>query len=344
MPRPWRLAFPGAKYHVTSRGNARQRIFLGDDDRERFVAQLAHAVAQDEVILYAYCLMPNHYHLLMETPRGNIQRFMQRLNTAYSMYFRYKHARPGHCLQGRYGAKIVEGNDYLVRLTRYIHLNPVRGKPWAEKGNGNTAQYLRRYRWSSYRGYVDEEAAEEMIDYRWLRLMERRTERGNRAAYEEYIQGMIACRDDVLAPALKRSRYAVGSEPFIEEVEEALQTARQSTEMKADVWWPSEAQRHLSLSEIDSVVADVFGVSDNVLRCHGRTAGVSKTVAVEMGCRHSGQTQRQLVRHYGYRSDSSVSRQRARLAVLAEKDPGLAQRVRQVEKRLTATLKSKIKV
>jgi len=69
-------------------------------------------------------LMPNHYHLLVETPLGNVPRFMQRLNTAYSMYFRLQHRRPGHCFQGRYGAKLVRGEDYLLRLTRYIHLNP----------------------------------------------------------------------------------------------------------------------------------------------------------------------------------------------------------------------------
>ena len=70
--------------------------------------------------------MPNHIHLEVETPRGNLPRFMQRLTTAYGMYFRYKKRRPGHCFQGRYGAKLVDGDDYLLRLTRYIHLNPVR--------------------------------------------------------------------------------------------------------------------------------------------------------------------------------------------------------------------------
>jgi REP element-mobilizing transposase RayT len=90
MPRKWRIRFVGARYHVTSRGNGRETIFYSDQDRERFLEQLDAALAADGVMLYAYCLMPNHYHLLVETPLGNIQRFMHRLNTAYSMYFRYK--------------------------------------------------------------------------------------------------------------------------------------------------------------------------------------------------------------------------------------------------------------
>ena len=97
MARPWRIRFPGAKYHVTSRGNGRARIFLCTGDYVRFLDQLAAALEADQVILYAFCLMPNHIHLEVATPRGNLPRFMQRLTTAYGMYFRYKKSRPGHC-------------------------------------------------------------------------------------------------------------------------------------------------------------------------------------------------------------------------------------------------------
>ena len=128
MPRPWRITYSGAKYHITSRGNGRQDIFLCDEDYARFLEQLTLALEEDEVILYSYVLMTNHYHLFVETPLGNIKRFMQRLNTAYGAYYRYKHSKPGHCFQGRYGAKLVGGDDYIVRLTRYIHLNPVKIK------------------------------------------------------------------------------------------------------------------------------------------------------------------------------------------------------------------------
>jgi hypothetical protein len=135
---------------------------------------------------------------LVETPLANIDRFMQRLNTAYSMYFRYKHSRPGHSFQGRYGAKLVSGDEYLVRLTRYIHLNPIRKERMKTWPVTEKKEYLNRYAWSSYRGYVDKEYAEEDVDYKWLELMGRRSMRGRREAYRRYVEGMIVEKDDVL--------------------------------------------------------------------------------------------------------------------------------------------------
>ena len=136
---------------MTSRGNGRAQIFLCEADYLRFLDQLMAALEADGVILYAYALLANHIHLHVETPRGNLPRFMQRLTTAYSMYFRYKKSRPGHCFQGRYGAKLVEGDDYLLRLTRYIHLNPVKTAAMARLSPEERRGYLETYPWSSYR-------------------------------------------------------------------------------------------------------------------------------------------------------------------------------------------------
>lgn len=103
-------------------------VFLSADDYARFMEQLDAALEADGVVLYACVLMPNHYHLFAETPMGNVQRLMQRLNTAYGMYFRFKHGRAGHCFQGRCGAKVVSEDSYILGLTRCIHLNPVKLK------------------------------------------------------------------------------------------------------------------------------------------------------------------------------------------------------------------------
>lgn len=106
MPRAARLRFPGAKYHITSRGNGREKIFYSEDNSRRFLAQMVDCVEKDGIALYACCLMPNHFHLFIETPRANVDAFMRRLGTAYAMYFRCKHYRPGHCFQGRYLASL----------------------------------------------------------------------------------------------------------------------------------------------------------------------------------------------------------------------------------------------
>jgi REP element-mobilizing transposase RayT len=238
MARPWRVQYAGAKYHVTSRGNGCQAIFLTDRDRLRFLDQLDAALENDHVVLYAYVLMRTHWHLFVETPRGNIDRFMQRLSTAYSMYFRYKHARPGHCLQGRYKAKVVGGDAYIVRLTRYIHLNPVKTETMRRRSMEERKAYLAGYRWSSYPGYVAAEREEPRVDYRWRRLMSRKTTEGDRAAYRRYVDGMVGRDDEVLRQVMETSRYAIGDEAFVAEAEAGLREAVAAGTVRADIDLP----------------------------------------------------------------------------------------------------------
>jgi len=128
MPRPPRIDFPDAVYHVTTRGNGRAEIFWSDEDRQRFLGQLSHHLKMTGVVLYAFALMDNHFHGLVRTPRANLSTFMQRLLTAYALYARFKHRRPGHVFQGRFKAKLVEDDVYLPGLTRYIHLNPAKNR------------------------------------------------------------------------------------------------------------------------------------------------------------------------------------------------------------------------
>src|SRR5215831_9751891 len=125
MARLLRVPFPGAIYHVTVRGNERRLLFKDEADRKRFLSQLMESSQLHSARLYLVCLMPNHFHLLVETPCGNLSTFMARQLTAYAVYFNRRHQRVGHLTQGRYGAQLVEGNEYLLKLSRYIHLNPV---------------------------------------------------------------------------------------------------------------------------------------------------------------------------------------------------------------------------
>lgn len=141
MTRPLRLEYPGALYHVTSRGNAQAEIFLCDDDREQFVSLLRDEVGQQGWVCYAWCLMDNHYHFLIETPEANLSRGMQRLNGRYTQVFNRRHGRVGHVFQGRYKAILVERDSHLLELCRYIVLNPVRAGMVEEAGE---------WRWSSH--------------------------------------------------------------------------------------------------------------------------------------------------------------------------------------------------
>jgi len=324
MPRPLRKKFPGATYHVTLRGNGRATIFHCSDDYVRFREQLEHAVVMDGVVLYAWACMPNHAHLLVMTPWGNVDKFMHRLETAYGMYYRYKHHRPGHCLQGRYGAKLVQGDLYLLRLTRYIHLNPVkvdRMKSWSDQ---RKLEYLHQYKWSSYLGYIDKEFTEEIVDYRWMDLMDRRTERGTRRAYRRYVEAFLTQDDELILAAMKASRWAIGDQEFVESIDREMTSRRRELSHPSDV--AGVPGRAVPLSTIMETVAQDFRVSSERIRARGCGAGHARAVMIELACRHCGMTQRALAEELGV-SEHAVGKQRRRLLDRVKGDPVLASRL-----------------
>jgi REP element-mobilizing transposase RayT len=128
MARPPRVHQPGLVFHVISRGNGRQNVFLEDADFRRFLDLLAKVKERTPFDLFAYCLMPNHFHLLIRVGRFEISRIMQQLLTRYACFFNAKRRRPGHLFQSRFKAKLCGKDSYLLELVRYIHLNPVRAK------------------------------------------------------------------------------------------------------------------------------------------------------------------------------------------------------------------------
>jgi len=148
MARPLRLEYDGALYHVTSRGNAQQQIFSDDRDRHRFLEILGDVVSRYGWICHAYCLMSNHYHLLIETPQAHLSRGMQLLNGVYTQWFNRYHKRVGHLFQGRFKGILVEKDNYLLELARYIVLNPVRAK---------MVRKVCDWPWSSYTATAGEE-------------------------------------------------------------------------------------------------------------------------------------------------------------------------------------------
>lgn len=128
MSRPLRLEFSDALYHVTSRGNERKAIYLEDSDFEIFLNLLNTVCSRYNWVIHAYCLMDNHYHLLVETPDANLSKGMRQLNGVFTQSINRKHSRVGHLFQGRYKAILVDKDAYLLELCRYIILNPVRAK------------------------------------------------------------------------------------------------------------------------------------------------------------------------------------------------------------------------
>ena len=150
MARPLRIEYPGAVYHVTSRGNGGTRTFRSDKDRQHFLDLLASVIDRFRWVCHAYCLMDNHYHLLIETPDGNLSRGMRHLNGVYTQWWNWKYQKTGHLFQGRYKSIIVDKDAYLLELTRYVALNPVRSHTSYTPGD---------WTWSSFRATVGDVVA-----------------------------------------------------------------------------------------------------------------------------------------------------------------------------------------
>jgi REP element-mobilizing transposase RayT len=183
MSRPLRIELPGALYHVTCRGNAREAIYLDDDDREEFLAITGTVIERYHWRAHAYCLMSNHYHLVLETPEPNLSRGMRQLNGVYTQRFNRRHQQVGHVFQGRFKAILVDRDPYLLELCRYVVLNPVRAGMVPEPG---------AWPWSSYRGTAGLAAGPAWLTTDWLlaQLAERRQDA--RARYRRFVAAGIA--------------------------------------------------------------------------------------------------------------------------------------------------------
>jgi putative transposase len=182
MARPLRIEQAGGWYHITARGNERRSLYRSDPDREHFCQLLAEVTRSFAVILHAYVLMDNHYHLLLELREPNLSRAVQWLNVSYSIWFNRRHRRSGHLFQGRFKSVIVSPQEWGLELSRYLHLNPVRvgklglGKAAREQQRQGVSrapkveqvreriERLRSYRWSSYRAYIGAEQAPSWLE------------------------------------------------------------------------------------------------------------------------------------------------------------------------------------
>jgi REP element-mobilizing transposase RayT len=159
MTRSLRIEFSGALYHLTSRGNARQNIFMVDEDRDDFLNVLSKACDRYYWQCHAYCLMSNHYHLLIETRIPSLSRGMQYINGVYTQSFNRRHNRVGHVLQGRFKSILVDRDSYMLELARYIVLNPVRAR---------MVRFAEEWPWSSYRATAGLAIAHPALTTDWV--------------------------------------------------------------------------------------------------------------------------------------------------------------------------------
>ena len=325
MARPQRIEYEGAVYHVTARGNERRAIFLDDGDRTRFLHVLSESVERFDVRLYLFCLMPNHIHLVVETPRANLGRFMHRLQTAYTVYFNHRHGRHGHLTQGRYGASLVEEDAYLLRLSRYVHLNPVFTKPWRRRAACERVAFLRRYPWSSYRSYIGKDRRLSFVDYEPILATVEPRRSGSAAAYRRFVEAGVSDVDAAFLEEAQASRLCIGSADFRARVRTLYETLLDGKGRTEDVAFRRIGKR-LPAERILRAVCEGLGVEREALRRRRRDS-LNRAVASRMLCDYGGLTQRQVADILGLHSGAAVSAQLRKLTERLESERRLRKQV-----------------
>jgi REP element-mobilizing transposase RayT len=262
MARPLRIQYPGAWYHVTSRGNERRRIFADDQDCRKFLDIVAESVGSFWVQLHCYVLMGNHFHLLLMTPEGNLQAFMQRLNTAYTVYFNRRHRRSGHLLQGRYKAIVVEADPHLAELSRYLHLNPVRVRTHSRKEIALKREIITNYRWSSFQGYISLRRREPFVTYGLvLSVVGGKDDSRGRRRYREFVLSGIAKDMNISYWEDVRGQAVLGSEEFLSWIWERFVEGKRQERSNGRVFSGlSELSPAVEVRAVARAVAERFGV------------------------------------------------------------------------------------
>lgn len=266
MARPLRIEFEGALYHVTARGNERKPIYRDDADRERFLGRLAHVVEQQRLVLHAYVLMRNHYHLLLETREANLARSMARLDGPYTQYFNWRHRRVGHLFQGRYKAIVVERDSYMLELSRYIHLNPVRA---------GEVEYAEQFRWSSAAAYVGKAPAPRFLETDEVLAQFGRGRRDAQRKYAAYLHEKAEC------PWAKVvGQTLLGGNDWVERMREKLDAQLSSALDDTDRPSAKQLVARPSISQVIAEVARRYALGAEILRRRSRVGAEARAVAI----------------------------------------------------------------
>lgn len=316
MARSIRIEFPDAVYHVTARGNERKPVFLDDADRKRFLETVRECIERFGVILHAYCLMPNHYHLLVQTPRANLSKSVGWLQTTYSVRFNHRWKRCGHLFQGRFKAHLVEHDVYAGEVIKYIHLNPVMPGDKSKPISPGASARLEEYRWSSHRdwaGYSGEKAP------RWLCLDFLRYFGDDpviaREEYRRRVNAMLGAPVRSPFDELKEG-LVLGREDFFTRMKRALEEksgqGEQRLIQRADGVLTAKKARALASAEKDP------------------------RISAWLRIRFGGERMADIAPEYGYRGPSGLSQMLKRLENKALGDPVLSEKLRELSEKVKA--------
>jgi len=237
MSRPLRIEFPGAVYHVTSRGNAKADIFREDGDRQLFLKVLTQVVKRFNWLCHAYCLMDNHYHLLIETPEGNLSAGMRQLNGVYTQAFNRKHGRVGHVFQGRFRSILVEKQSHLLELCRYVALNPVRA---------GACEHPSHHPWNSYLATLGKQPCPSFLTTDWVLGNFFRSRGKARIAYQKFVEDGLSTSSRSPWTQL-RGQIVLGGDAFLQRIRDLLEDQDLAAEIPRH-------QRHIGRPALETLL------------------------------------------------------------------------------------------
>ncbi|MBE0433635.1 transposase [candidate division WOR-3 bacterium] len=327
MARPLRIQFPGAYYHITCRGIERRMIYLDNRDRYRFLAMLADSLETYQVVLYAYIMMNNHFHLLIQTRKGNCAEFMRHFNIRYTGWFNWRHHRNGNLYQGRYEAYLIDGDNYLLEVSRYLHLNCVRVMKLRGLGYREQWQYIKEYQWSSVHGYLDEKKAVKDIEYGLILSMV-----GDRRGYRKFVLDGI--KKDMGNPFKKvKSRIILGDDEFVAKAKKYIKRAS----VREQPSYRDIVIKTLEPEEVIGMLIRECGIRKGTLQRRGVNGEVRGMVA-ELLYKYSEITQAQIGRLIGDIDYVSVHHLRKRFKGKMRK----SSEVREIYKKAEIKLRNRI--
>jgi len=273
MSRPMRLEFPNALYHVTSRGNAQQNIYLTDADRQQFLNVLNHVCQRYNWVVHAYCLMSNHYHLLIETPDGNLSKGMRQLNGLYTQDFNRAHKRVGHVYQGRYKAILVEKQAYLLELVRYIVLNPVRAE---------MVRSAKDWKWSSYRATAGLTETPNWLATHWLLSQFAKTKKVAIRRYREFVK---AGKNQPSPMDNLKNQVFLGGDDFVTQMQSKLTALQAGTDV--DLTEVPRVQRRLATFTLQEIMNKNPDRNTGILEAYQTGQFSMKEVGLQFGLHYS---------------------------------------------------------
>ena len=316
MARPLRVEFEGGVYHVTARGIERRALVRDDDDRARWMKTLEDAVGLHRWRVFAFVLMDNHFHLLIETPDADLCASMRDLNGNYGAYFNRRHRRSGHLFQGRYKAHVIENEGHWLEVSRYVHLNPVRAR---------AATRPEAWDWSSFRGYVRKRARLAWMDYETVLADCGGDTPAGRRQYRAFVDEGVGHTVESPFKAAAHS-LIVGTEEFVDRVAGLVASRREDPEVPR----LRDLQRRDMLEKVVQTTADVFGADRGDWRPGRRENGLARAAAAYLARQRTNATATAIGEALGFRRVGSVAQSERRiLAGLA--DPSLAAKLREIE-------------